>query len=162
MDNQTYALLQDYLPEDCILIINEYCKDFLRNELNFAFRQVYPYELEIWKESNVFNDRVNYCSRMMLYHPHLHRQFVSVVRTYRPVELDRKWRDPHVIDKYLYVYNCQHRISTRPYWCLNKVNHILEYMNRSKTELQLLCFDNDVRYYMSWSKKRLIQALLKI
>ncbi len=162
MDNQIYFLLQDHLPEDCILIINDYCKDFLRNELNYAYRKVYPYEQEIWKESNIFNDRVNYCSRMMMHHPHLQRQFISVVRTYRPAELDKRWRNPHQIDKYLYVYNIQHRIGTIPYWCLNKVNHILEYDKRSKTELQLLCFDNDVRYYMSWTKKRLIQALLKI
>ncbi len=161
MDNQIYKLLQDYLPEDCILIVNEYFKDFLRNELNFAYRQVYPYELELWKETNIFNNYINYCSRLIMYHPHLNRRFISVIRTYRPHDQSQRYRYPHSIDKYLYVYNTQHRICTLPYSCINKKSHILEYDNHDKEGLLFMCRENNLNVYKSWTKKRLIQALLK-
>ena len=162
MDNQIYYMLQDYIPEDCILIINDYLKDLLRKKLNFAFRQVYPNELELWKESNIFNNRVNYCSRLIMHHPHLGRRFIAIIRTYRPHDMIERYRYPNSIDKFLYIYNWQHRICTRPYECLNRKCHILLYSENDKNDLLFFCHENNLKVFKSWTKKRLIQALLSV
>jgi len=161
MDTFTYHILQNYLPEDCILIINDYFKDILRNELNIAFRKVYPNKLEIWKETNIYNNRINHCSRLLMHHPILNRQFISIVRTYRPHDMVERYRYPHSIDKYLYIYNIQYRISTKEYHCLNRKCHILNYPEYDKNDLLFFCHENNLKVFKSWTKKRLIQALLQ-
>jgi len=161
MDSQTFNLLDNFLPLDCLLIVNDYYRDLVRNDFNIVFKSLYPCEQEYWISRNFYQGCVTYYSRLIMRFPYYTAK-LALVRSY--IAYDDPRSQLHMyqnIDKYLYVNNYQNRIFTNIISAINKKNNYQELQYKEKGHLLVECFDNGVEAYKSWTKGRIIRALLK-
>lgn len=159
MENQTFEIILNKLNYDCAMIVNEYVQDLLRIDLIATFKLVYPFELELWKTLNL-NSATVFHSRLIMKNP-LTNVRIAVIRSFYQYR-SPIGRHPYNIDKYLYVNNKQYRIATQFVTNLNKRSQVLDLDCYGKESLLNMCAANNVKARKSWTKNKIITALLKI
>ena len=160
MNNKVFEFLVNHTNEDCANIILSFYQDLIRTHMNKVFKTVYPFKQEVWKESTWNNDGFKYFSRLIMHNPFVPSIRIAVVRSY----LDQgqsKYYQCHNIDKYMYIYNKQHRCCTNTLFAINKRSQFLHMMDQEKEVLLMSCQENKVKAYKSWKKVKIVQALLK-
>lgn len=166
MDKATYDTIKYYLCDDMLDMINDYFKQLVLLDLNRTFRLVYPRPLKVWKELG------NEKSSLTMVHPYSNFQ-IRIKRTLvRDPLYTNKFKNLQRIEKQFGVRGrsswSNNQINqpwfgmqTRNYDCLNKRCHILDYAMKEKTELIFHAMECGVKVYKSWTKRRLIEALIK-
>ena len=163
MENKVFKLLEQELNFDCAMIINSYYADLLRKDVIKTFRILYPTEIEIWKHINFDGSMITMNSRSILHHPDTNVRIASVRSC--------SWYTRHTsciynlnqnIEKFLYINGKQYRVCTQYLTKLNAKSYVLCYAHQDKEHLLAQCKECGIKAYKSWTRVKLIQALLKV
>ncbi len=164
MENKVFKYLEDKLNFDCAMIINSYYVDLQRMDLLKAFRRVYPTEIELWKHINYDNSITTFNSRAILHNPETNVR-IATIRMYSHYNIHHKciYHMNQSMEKFLYVNGKQYRVCCNYLTKLNARSDPLCYQHQDKEMLFAQCKENGIiKAYKSWTKKKLIQALLKV
>ncbi len=163
MENKVFEYLEVNLNFDCALIINSYYADLLRKDIIKALKTLYPSEIEIWKHINYNNSITTFNSRLILHNSETN-VCIATLRMYSYYHQHHTccYHMNQSMEKFLYVNGKQYRVCCNYLTKLNKRSDPLCYPHQDKEFLLAQCAENGVKAYKSWTKKKLIQALLKV